>query len=205
MPATIESQTRARLLLADEDRHVLSTLGQGLRHVGFDVVVADSGEAALAAAREGEFDLAVLDVHMHGLSGIEVARQLLEKFDLHSLFLTAYSDDETVAQVVHEGGLGYLVKPVDPSQLVPAVEAALARGHDLRNLRRSGAQMEHALAGGRTTNVAVGLLMERHRLDRDTAFQMLRDKALSQSRRLEELANEVVAAAEMLNRLGGGR
>lgn len=204
MPAAKNPQPRANLLLADDDRLILATLGQGLRDAGYHVVVVDSGQAALAAADKEAFDLAILDVRMPALSGIETARALLEKNDLHALFLTAYSDDATVAQAVREGGLGYLVKPVDPLRLVPAVEAALARDRDLRALRRNGEQLEHALAGGRYTNQAIGMLMERHRLGREAAYEHLRAKARSQGRRVEALAEELLAAAETLNFLGDG-
>ncbi len=203
MTASPTNPSRARLLLADDDRLILATLDQCLRAVGYQVVAVDSGEAALTACGNSQFDLAILDIRMPGLSGIELARRLRERHDLGALFLSAYSDEATVAEAVREGGLGYLVKPLDPAQLAPAVEVALARVRDLRTLRRNGAQMEQALAGSRVASIAIGVLMERHRIGRESAQQRLRDSARGQSRRLEDVASELVDAVETLNRIGG--
>ncbi len=197
--------SKVRLLLADDDRLILATLGQGLRTAGYAVTAVGAAQEALAAAERAPFDLALLDIRMPGMSGIDAAQQLRERHDIDSLFLTAYGDEATVALAVKGGALGYLVKPVDLHQLVPAVEAALARARDLRALQSVRLQLEHALAGGRFVSVAIGLLMERQRLGHDAAFQLLRNDARKNSRRVEDLAQELVAAAETLNRLGEGK
>lgn len=196
---------KVRLLLVDDDRLILATLGQGLRTAGYAVTAVDTAREALAAAERATFDLALLDIRMPGMSGIEAAHQLRDRHGIDSLFLTAYGDEATVAQAVKGGALGYLVKPVDLHQLVPAVEAALARARDLKALQGVRLQLEHALAGGRFVSVAIGLLMERQRLGHDAAFQLLRNDARKNSRRVEDLAQELVAAAETLNRLGDGK
>jgi len=203
--AGMDVPPKVRLLLADDDRLILATLGQGLRTAGYAVTAVDSAQEALASAEQARFDLALLDIRMPGMSGIEAANQLRDRHGIDSLFLTAYGDEATVAQAVQGGALGYLVKPVDLHQLVPAVQAALARARDLKALQNVRIQLEHALAGGRLVSVAIGLLMERQRLGRDAAFQLLRNDARKQSRRIEDLAQELVAAAETLNRLGEGK
>lgn len=200
-----DTQGKARLLLADDDRLILATLGTGLRKAGYHVTGIGSGEEAVASLGQESFDLAILDIRMQGLSGIDAARSLRDQHDLYTLFLSAYSDEETVVSAVNEGAVGYVVKPVTVQQLVPAVEAALARVRDLRALRKAREQLEASLAGSRAISVAVGLLMERERLDHDTAFQILRSEARSQSRRLVGLAEEVIAATETMNRFDSAR
>ena len=190
------------ILLVDDDRLILGTLGNGLRQTGYTVTEAASGEAALAFAQHQIPDLAVLDIRMPGMSGIELARRLRDTYHVPTLFLSAYSDKKMVEEAINEGGLGYVVKPVDVPQLVPAIEAALARARDLQALGKAKDQLEEALKGGRDTATAIGILMERRGLRRQEAFESLRARARAQQRRLESLARDIVDAAETLNAMG---
>lgn len=188
-----------RLLLADDDRLILATLGRGLRDVGFDVIEAVSGEEAVHLAKEKSPDLAILDVRMPGLSGIETAQRLRRETTVPFIFLSAYGDTDVVKQAAVEGALGYLLKPIDVPQMVPLIEAALARAAEIRALRANEAHLNTALAAGRETSVAVGLLMERKRLTLADAFETLRSYARSQRRKVQDVAGEMVRAAELLN------
>jgi DNA-binding response OmpR family regulator len=189
----------SRLLFVEDDRLVLATLAKGLRDAGYAVSTADTGEAALGIAAEQPFDLAVLDIRMPGLSGIETAQRLRTQYGVPVLFLSAYSEGELVEQAAAAGGLGYVVKPVDIVQLVPAVEAALARARDLKVLAETRVQLEQALLGGRQTSIAIGILMERRGVSEQAAFEALRASARQNRRKLEEVCREVVEAAERLN------
>ncbi len=190
------------VLLVDDDRLILGTLGNGLRQAGYAVAEAASGETALALAQHQIPDLAILDIRMPGISGIELARWLRDTHRVPTLFLSAYSDKKMVEEAIDEGGLGYVVKPVDVSQLVPAIEAALARARDLQALGKAKDRLEEALKGGRDTTTAIGILMERRGLRRQDAFELLRTHARAQRRRLELLARDIVDAAETLNAMG---
>lgn len=188
-----------RLLLVDDDRLVLATLGEGLRHYGYQMTLASSGEQALALAESEPPDLAILDVRMPGMDGIETARHLRERRNIPYLFLSAYSDQGIVRDAVAQGALGYVVKPVDVAQLVPAIEASLGQAQALGMLREREAGVTRALNQGRETSTAVGIVMERYRLNREQAFELLRSRARAQRRKLEELAAELVDAADKLN------
>lgn len=190
------------ILLVDDDRLIISTLGHGLRQAGYVVTEAASGEAALALAQHQIPDLAVLDIRMPGMSGIELARRLRDTHHVPTLFLSAYSDKKMVEEAIDEGGLGYVVKPVDVPQLIPAIEAALARARDLQALGKARDRLEEALKGGRDTTTAIGILMERKGLQRQEAFELLRAHARAQRRRLELLARDIVDAVETLNATG---
>lgn len=189
----------SRLLFVEDDRLVLATLAKGLCAEGFEVESADSGEAALALAAERPFDLAVLDIRLPGISGIETARRLRAEYALPVLFLSAYGERELVEQAASEGGLGYVVKPVEVAQLVAAIEAALARARDLKALETGCIQLERALTGGRQTSIAVGILMERRGLSEQAAFEALRASARKSRRKLEDVCRELVEAVERLN------
>jgi response regulator NasT len=188
-----------RLLFADDDRLVLATMAKGLRDAGYEVVTAESGEQALAAVRQGSFDLALLDMRMPGLSGIETARRLREEHGVPALFFSAYGERDLVEDAIADGGLGYLVKPLDVAQLLPAVAAALARARDLKALLASQTQLEQALAGNRHVSMAVGILMERRRLTAQAAFEVLRAGARKGQRKLDDYCGDIINAAERLN------
>lgn len=158
------------------------------------VTVADSGLAALEIAAAGTFDLAILDIAMPGMSGIDVGRELRARHGVPCLFLSAHDDVELVAQVVEEGGISYLVKPLSVAQLAPAIELALARANDMRNMIGTMAHLEHALAGSRSISVAVGILMERLGLDQQAAFEMLRNQARTKRCRLEDRCSELIGS-----------
>lgn len=191
--------TKARILLVDDDRLICATLSEGLRQNGYAVETANSGEQALGLCEHAPPDLVILDMRMSGMSGVETARFLRERTRVPYLFLTAYGDSETVREAVAEGALGYLVKPVDIGQLVPAVEAALARAGDIDGLRQNEQHLQTALAQNREVSIAVGVLMERFRVDRHHAFEVLRYQARSQRRKLHEVAAEVVQGAEQVS------
>ncbi|HEX8962691.1 MAG TPA: response regulator [Rhodocyclaceae bacterium] len=189
-----------RLLLLDDDRLVLATLGEGLRQAGYHVTTASSVEEAEDILAGGGIDLAILDVRMPGLTGIDLAWRMHDaNSEVPFIFLTAYSDEELVEQASEAGAMGYVVKPADPDRLVPAIEAAFARATDARKLRETGRQLQTALDADRDVSLAIGIMMERRRLNRQEAFEMLRGQARTERRKLIDLAREIVLAVEKIN------
>jgi DNA-binding response OmpR family regulator len=195
---------RRLLLVVDDDVLILGMLSKFLQLGGFDVRIATGGEMALSMLSEGgrEPDLALLDVEMPGMDGIELARRLREEYAVPAMFLSANNDAAVVANATDGGAVGYLVKPVNTAHIVPSVRAALARADDIRVLRDSESRLALALQAGRETGMAVGVLMERNRTDRETAFRMLREYARSHQRKLNDVAVEVLEGCEALNRFG---
>lgn len=193
------------ILVVDDDPVVLSALAMGLASMGFQVEKASSGEEAVYKCLQLHPTLAVLDINMPGISGIEAARQIRETSGVPVMFLSAYDEQALVDQAVAEGGLGYLVKPIRINQLVPAIHAALARAEELGKLENTRQHLTQALEGDRGVNVAMGILMERHGLRKDAAFEVLRQRARAQARKVGELAQEIVDATELLNEFGERR
>lgn len=193
------------ILIADDDRLVLGTLSEGLRSAGYEVLGAGSGEEALMLLAQRTPDIALLDIRMEGMSGIELGRVLLQRFAVPFLFLSAFGDEETVRQAAEHGALGFLVKPLQITQIVPAIEAARSRASELVELRSVRDQLSAALEGARATSMAVGVLMERRRLNRDEAFHALRRSSRSQRRKIQVVAAELLDALEKVNLAGGGK
>jgi len=196
---------RRLILLVDDDPLLLEYLSTVLDHAGYDTLTANSAAEALqrVAEREADIALALLDVSMPGMSGLDLARRLKDHTSVAFMFLSSVDDAETARQAASHGAAGFVVKPVDAARLLPAFESALARADEIRQLRRTEANLNAALAAGRETSLAVGLLMTRFQTDRNTAFEVLRDHARSSRRKVNEVAEQLVSAEELLNSLHG--
>ncbi|MCS0582527.1 response regulator [Massilia pinisoli] len=197
--------SRRLILLVDDDPLFLDYLVTVLGHAGHDTLAAASAPEALqrVAEREADIALALLDINMPGMSGLDLARRLKEHTSVAFMFLSSVDDAETAREAANHGAVGFVVKPVDAAHLLPALESALARADEIRQLRRTEANLNAALAAGRETSLAVGLLMTRFQTDRNTAFEVLRDHARASRRKVNEVAEQLVAAEELLNSLHG--
>jgi len=189
------NDTPPLVMVVDDDRLVLATLVAGLKQAGLAVIEADNGDDAILLARKHKPKLAILDMRMQGKSGMDVARYLAANTDTGFMFLSAFGDSDIVDEAMKMGALGYLVKPVDVRQIVPAVRAALARSDD-----EKAAQPSEPLGeGGRDELIAIGILMERLRLDYERALDALRAQAKTEGKQVSELASYMVDAANRLN------
>ena len=188
------------ILVVDDDALVLEAIGAGLRNAGYRVSLAVSGKEALEICASEKPDLAILDIHMPDMTGIEIAN-IIRKDDIPFIFLSASNDRDIVKQAVTSGALGYLVKPFGTQQITPAIEAALHRASDLQKLRDGQQHLNKALATGRETSVAVGLIMERFRLGEEEAFEILRSSARSQRCSIDVAASEIVNSTMKVNTL----
>ena len=194
-----QSPDNPKLLIVDDDRLVLAMLSKGLKNAGYNVAQASSAELALELIETFKPDLAVLDISMPGMSGLSLAARLTEYSPVPFIFLTAYADEETVREATRSGAIGYLVKPVDTAQLIPAIEAGLARATDIAQLQKSEQNLTHALSTSREISVAIGIIMARARLDQHGAFQSLRSQARRARQDMQTTAKTVISALETLN------
>ncbi|MGH8672598.1 MAG: ANTAR domain-containing response regulator [Burkholderiales bacterium] len=191
--------TPAHLLIVEDDRFTLNLLQHGLLKAGYSVSIAKNGEEGLRLVAEAAPDMVLLDITLPGFSGLDVAKRLRDEFHVPFMFLSGHSESDRVAQATQYGALGYLVKPMQPAQIVPSIEAALARAGEIKKLREAEFKLAEALTKERDTSVAVGILMERLRLNRHRAFTLLRDCARSKRAKLDNVAGEVLEACELLN------
>src|SRR3989338_2211456 len=189
-----------KILLVDDDRLVLSTLARGWAGAGYCVSTAESADDAEAILAGGERpDLAILDVSMPGRSGLDLAERLHSFDHIPFMLLTAYSDHEIVDRAAACGAPRHLGKPGGTPPPAPAIKAALARAGEIHSLKATGRQLQGALDSEREISIDIGITMVQYRLDRKAAFELLRKTARGQSRKLAELAADVIKASETLN------
>ena len=125
-----------RILIAEDETIVRLDLRGVLERAGHEVCEARDGSEAVVLAGEWRPDLAILDVKMPILDGIEAARRITAATPLPVVLLTAYADEATVARAVGAGVFGYLVKPFRESEIAPVLETAWARHMDWLSTRR---------------------------------------------------------------------
>jgi two-component system, response regulator PdtaR len=191
-------ENKGKILVVDDDRLVLATLTHGLAQAGYEVIDADNGDDAILLAREHKPDLALLDIRMEGKSGFDVAAYLRDGCQVPFMFLSAFSDEETLRQVKALGAVAYLVKPLDIRQIVPAVEAAFASAGTRRSEPPPRVSPPQAEAMAPPVAMAVGVLMHRHSLARGAALERLERMAAAAGVPLADQAERVLAAVEVL-------
>lgn len=204
--------SKGKILVVDDDRLVLAMVTHGLSQAGYEVIDADNGDDAILLARQHRPDIALLDIRMEGKTGFDVAEYLRDVGHTPFVFLSAFSDEKTVAQVKALGALAYLVKPLEVGQIIPTIDAAFARAQEMRQLAEAKvlleaqsaqdvaeAAAEDAATLGAVVPMAVGVLMHRFSLTRGEALARLRKTASAEGRSLSTQAERLVSAVEELS------
>jgi two-component system, response regulator PdtaR len=182
-----------RVLIAEDETIIRLDLRGLLERAGHEVCAeARDGAEAVELAREHEPDVAVLDVKMPRLDGIEAARKILDERPIPIVMLTAYGHDELVSRAAEAGVFGYLVKPFRESDLLPALHTARARHDELAALRTETESLSEALAARKSIERAKGLLMAKESLTEDEAFKRLRRASQVSGRPLKVIADAVI-------------
>jgi two-component system, response regulator PdtaR len=186
-----------RILVAEDETIIRLDLRGLLEGAGHEVVgEAKDGDEAVALARELEPDLAVLDVKMPRLDGIDAARKMLEERPIPIVMLTAFGQRELVARAAEAGVYGYLVKPFREQDVLPALETAKARHEELQAVRAEADSLSEALAARKAIERAKGLLMDREKLSEADAFGRLRRASQVSGRPLRVIAEAVIDTFE---------
>jgi response regulator NasT len=186
-----------RILVAEDETIIRLDLRDLLERAGFEVVAeAKDGEEAVALARSEQPDLAVMDVKMPKLDGIEAARKILDERPIPIVMLTAYGQEELVSRAIEAGVFGYLVKPFREQDLLPAIATARARHEELQAVREEAESLSEALAARKVIERAKGLLMTKEGLSEQEAFGRLRKASQASGRPLRVIAEAVVATLE---------
>ena len=193
------TQARPRIVVAEDEAVIRMDLVETLREEGYDVVAqAADGQTAVERIESLVPDVALVDIAMPGLDGIEVTRRVSEATAV--VVVTAFGQRERIAQARDAGAMGYLVKPVGRDDLVPGIEMAWSGWLTLREARgqavASAAAAERAeqrLADRRDVERAKALLGDRMGLAEDEAYRWLRQTAMDARRPLGDVARQVLA------------
>src|SRR5437870_5939159 len=183
-----------RILIAEDETIIRLDLRALLEKVGLEVCAeARDGVEAVELARSEQPDLAIMDVKMPKLDGIEAARRILDERPIPIVMLTAYGQDELVSRAAEVGVFGYLVKPFRETDVLPAIHTARARHEELAALREEAESLAEALAARKAIERAKGLLMEKEGLTEQDAFARLRKASQVAGRPLKGVAEALIA------------
>jgi AmiR/NasT family two-component response regulator len=184
----------AKVLIAEDEAIIRLDLKEMLEEEGFSVVgEASDGEAAVRLARERAPDLVIMDVKMPGMDGLTAAERIVAEELSAVLILTAFSQRDLVHRAAEAGAIGYLVKPFQKSDLVPAIEVALARNAELAALRKDSADLSERLEARKIIDRAKGALMDSEGLSERDAFRLIQKRAMDERRPMRAIAEEVLA------------
>ncbi|MGH2813119.1 MAG: ANTAR domain-containing response regulator [Actinomycetota bacterium] len=183
----------ARILIAEDEAIIRMDLREMLEEEGYQVVAeAGDGDDAVRLARELTPDLAILDIVMPGLSGLQAAEQIGADGLCAVLVLTAYSQRDLVDQAARSGAMAYLVKPFDKQDLIPAIQVAIARWDEAKTLQNESKDLTERLEVRKIVERAKGILMKDQGIDESAAFRLIQKAAMERRATMREVAQRIL-------------
>ncbi|HTZ08635.1 MAG TPA: response regulator [Acidimicrobiales bacterium] len=189
-----------RVVIAEDEAIIRLDLKEILEAEGYEVVgETGRGDEAVELVAEHEPDLAILDVKMPGIDGIEAARRISAEQRVAVLILTAFSQRNLIEDARDAGVAAYLVKPFQRGELVPAIEVALARFEEYTAIEEEYARLSQEVANltdkletRQMVDRAKGVLMDRHGMEEGEAFRFIQRTAMDRRSLMKDVASEVV-------------
>ncbi len=188
---------RTRVVVADDESVIRADLREMLANLGYLVVgeVGD-GQSAVNLARELKPDVVIMDIKMPDLDGIEAARILTQEKVAPVILLTAYSQRDLVDRAKEAGVVGYLVKPFREQEIVPAIDIAIARFGEFRELEKEVGNLRETLETRKLVDRAKGILMDQQGLTEAEAFRKIQKMSMNTRKPMKEIAEAIVLAQE---------
>ena len=183
-----------RVLIAEDEALIRLDLKEMLQEEGFDVVAEVSdGATAVRLARELRPDLAILDVKMPVMDGIQAAEQITKERLSAVLILTAFSQRDLIEKARRAGAMAYLVKPFQKHDLLPAIEIAAGRFKDMQGLEAEVGTLNDRLESRKLVERAKGLLQQHESLAEPAAFRFIQKTAMEQRLTMRAVAEQIVS------------
>ncbi|UCH34197.1 MAG: response regulator [Armatimonadota bacterium] len=192
---------KLRVLIADDESVIRMDLSEMLTEAGYEVAAAvATGEEAIAKARSERPDVAIVDIKMPGMDGIDAARVMIEEEICAVVLLTAYGQPELVQRAREAGVFGYVTKPFEERDLLPAIEIARSRYEEVMELKGQVGNLEEAIETRKLVERAKGILMDGHGLTEREAYRRIQQESMNRRKSMREIAEAVILASDV-----GGR
>ncbi|MEA5155907.1 ANTAR domain-containing response regulator [Raineyella sp.] len=192
-PSGSAEAPRTRVIVAEDEALIRLDLVELLRDEGYDVVAeAPDGQVAVDKARELLPDLVVMDVQMPRMDGITAAKIIAGERIAPVVMLTAFSQRELVERAREAGAMAYVVKPFEASDVVPAIEIALARFQEIRAVEAEVEDLEERLASRKAVDQAKGLLQSGMGMSEQEAFRWIQKTAMDLRKPMREVAEGII-------------
>ena len=186
-------QPSTRIVIAEDEAIIRLDLRETLEEEGY-VVVADTGRGddAIELVRQHRPDVAIFDIKMPGLDGLDAARVVSAEKLCPVVMLTAFSQREVIEQARDAGALAYLVKPFQKTDLVPAIELAIGRFREMMTLSGERDALGEQLELRKLLDRAKGLLIDKYSMTEQSAFDFIQKNAMSKRAKMVDVANEIL-------------
>ena len=187
------SQLNTRIVIAEDEAIIRLDLRETLEEEGY-IVVADTGRGddAIELVRQHKPDVAIFDIKMPGLDGLDAARVVSAEKICPVVMLTAFSQREVIEQARDAGALAYLVKPFQKTDLVPAIELAIGRFRELMTLSGERDALGEQLELRKLLDRAKGLLIDKFSMTEQSAFDFIQKNAMSSRAKMVDVANQIL-------------
>nr|WP_130796664.1 response regulator [Streptomyces otsuchiensis] len=194
--AHVPPQT-TRVVIAEDEALIRLDLKEMLEEEGYTVVgEAGDGQRAVELAREHRPDLVILDVKMPVMDGISAAEKIAEEQLAPVLMLTAFSQRDLVERARDAGAMAYLVKPFSKTDVVPAIEIAVSRFHELRTLSQEVTDLAERLETRKLVDRAKSVLQTQYGLTEPAAFRWVQKTSMDRRLSMRQVAEAVLEDAE---------
>ena len=182
-----------RVVIAEDESIIRLDLKESLEEEGY-VVVADTGRGDLAVdlVRLHQPDVAIFDIKMPGLDGLQAAKIVATEKICPVVMLTAFSQREIIEQARDAGALAYLVKPFQRTDLVPAIELAIGRFEEIKALSEEVEALGEQLETRKTLDRAKGILIDECSLSEHDAFEFIQKQAMTSRTRMRAIADQII-------------
>ncbi len=188
-----------RVVIADDESIRLMSLKAQMQSLGLQVVgEAVNGKQAVELVGRLKPDLAVLDIKMPEMDGLEAAKQIAADYPIPVIVLTAYSERSLAERAIEAGVFAYLMKPVSEEDLLPTLLLAKSRFREFQDLRKGISDLREALETRKLIERAKGILMERRNLTEAEAFRRMQIQSQNENKKLAEIAQAIIMADRML-------
>jgi len=181
---------RTKILIIEDNEVISNVYGTLLKQWGYEVAISHAGYDGIEKAVGDGHSLVIMDIKLPDISGIEAAQLISSKKRVPILFLTGISDIEEVRPAIKKGAFGYLLKPVNPSQLRFSVLTSLERANEIKSLNRT-------INDAKVINAAIGMLMERHNIDYDIASEHLKKMARDNRLKLVDTSALIIMKSDL--------
>ena len=182
-----------RVVVAEDEALIRLDLVEMLTEAGYEVVgQAGDGEAAIVITEKEKPDLVVMDVKMPKLDGISAAERIANQRIAPVVILTAFSQRDLVERARDAGAMAYLTKPFTIEDLMPAIELAVSRFQEIKQLDAEVADLQDQLKARKLIVKAKGILMKNLKINEPEAFKWMQKTAMDKRRSMTDVAQLVM-------------
>lgn len=190
--------SQIRVVMADDESIIRLDLKTLLEDIGHKVVgEAADGRTALELARKLKPDVVIMDIKMPVMDGLDAAKVISVEKIAPVVLITAYSQKDLIERAKDAGVFGYLVKPFQESDLMPAIEIAVSRYLEMHDLESAVGDLEQKLETRKIVDRAKGILMDKNKMSEAEAFRRIQQQSMNMRRPMKDVAEAIIIAYEI--------